>query len=147
MRASDLDASKPGAMSSDNERLTQTPGKDARCLVVDRRRKHHHKPYAVRGSIERLVPGPYLELFALNGAVRYRLRSYPTSSLAFDGATALRPVSRFTFASDFRPRLRPAAAPSLREAGHASSHSAQPRRFSGAVYRGAACSHARQGDR
>jgi N6-adenosine-specific RNA methylase IME4 len=38
--------------------------KDVRRLLVDRRREHSRKPDAVRERIERLVDGPYLELFA-----------------------------------------------------------------------------------
>jgi N6-adenosine-specific RNA methylase IME4 len=38
--------------------------KDVRRLIVDRRREHSRKPDQVRERIERLVPGPYLELFA-----------------------------------------------------------------------------------
>jgi N6-adenosine-specific RNA methylase IME4 len=38
--------------------------KDVRRLVVDHRREHSRKPDAVRERIERLVAGPYLELFA-----------------------------------------------------------------------------------
>lgn len=38
--------------------------KDVRRLVVDKRREHSRKPDAVREGIERLVRGPYLELFA-----------------------------------------------------------------------------------
>jgi N6-adenosine-specific RNA methylase IME4 len=38
--------------------------KDVRRLVVDRRREHSRKPDQVRERIERLVHGPYLELFA-----------------------------------------------------------------------------------
>jgi N6-adenosine-specific RNA methylase IME4 len=38
--------------------------KDVRRLIVDRRREHSRKPDQVRDRIERLVPGPYLELFA-----------------------------------------------------------------------------------
>jgi N6-adenosine-specific RNA methylase IME4 len=38
--------------------------KDVRRLVVDRRREHSRKPDQIRDRIERLVPGPYLELFA-----------------------------------------------------------------------------------
>jgi len=38
--------------------------KDVRRLVVDRRREHSRKPDVVRERIERLVDGPYLELFA-----------------------------------------------------------------------------------
>jgi N6-adenosine-specific RNA methylase IME4 len=38
--------------------------KDVRRLVVDRRREHSSKPDAVRDRIERLVDGPYIELFA-----------------------------------------------------------------------------------
>jgi N6-adenosine-specific RNA methylase IME4 len=38
--------------------------KDVRRLVVDRRREHSRKPDCVRQQIERLVAGPYLELFA-----------------------------------------------------------------------------------
>jgi N6-adenosine-specific RNA methylase IME4 len=38
--------------------------KDVRRLVVDRRREHSRKPDTVRDRIERLVDGPYLELFA-----------------------------------------------------------------------------------
>jgi N6-adenosine-specific RNA methylase IME4 len=33
-------------------------------LVVERRREHSRKPEAVRERVERLVTGPYLELFA-----------------------------------------------------------------------------------
>ena len=39
-------------------------GKDVKRLVVDKRREHSRKPDCVRERIERLVPGPYLELFA-----------------------------------------------------------------------------------
>ena len=39
-------------------------GKDVRKLIVDRRREHSRKPDQVRDRIERLVNGPYLELFA-----------------------------------------------------------------------------------
>jgi N6-adenosine-specific RNA methylase IME4 len=38
--------------------------KDVRRLVVDHRREHSRKPDQVRERIERLVDGPYLELFA-----------------------------------------------------------------------------------
>jgi N6-adenosine-specific RNA methylase IME4 len=38
--------------------------KDVRRLIVDRRREHSRKPDQVRERIERLVSGPYLELFA-----------------------------------------------------------------------------------
>jgi N6-adenosine-specific RNA methylase IME4 len=38
--------------------------KDVRRLVVDRRREHSRKPDEVRPRIERLVDGPYLELFS-----------------------------------------------------------------------------------
>ena len=42
----------------------QRQAKDVRRLVVDKRREHSRKPDAVRERIERLVRGPYLELFA-----------------------------------------------------------------------------------
>jgi len=38
--------------------------KDVRKLIVDRRREHSRKPDQVRDRIERLVEGPYIELFA-----------------------------------------------------------------------------------
>jgi N6-adenosine-specific RNA methylase IME4 len=38
--------------------------KDVRKLIVAPRREHSRKPENVREHIERLVPGPYLELFA-----------------------------------------------------------------------------------
>lgn len=38
--------------------------RDVRRLVIDRRREHSRKPGEVYDRIERLVPGPYLELFA-----------------------------------------------------------------------------------
>lgn len=38
--------------------------KDVRRLVVERRREHSRKPDCVRDRIERLVAGPYLEMFA-----------------------------------------------------------------------------------
>ncbi len=38
--------------------------KNVRRLVVERRREHSRKPDCVRERIERLVVGPYLELFA-----------------------------------------------------------------------------------
>jgi N6-adenosine-specific RNA methylase IME4 len=50
--------------------IMATRGKPARCamdvrkLVVERRREHSRKPDCVRERIERLVGGPYLELFA-----------------------------------------------------------------------------------
>jgi N6-adenosine-specific RNA methylase IME4 len=37
--------------------------KDVRRLVVEKRREHSRKPDVVRERIERLVTGPYLELF------------------------------------------------------------------------------------
>ena len=38
--------------------------KDVRRLIVEKRREHSRKPDSVREKIERLVQGPYLELFA-----------------------------------------------------------------------------------
>jgi N6-adenosine-specific RNA methylase IME4 len=38
--------------------------KDVRKLIVDHRREHSRKPDQVRQRIERLVKGPYIELFA-----------------------------------------------------------------------------------
>ena len=38
--------------------------KDVRRLMVEKRREHHRKPDETRERIERLVAGPYLELFA-----------------------------------------------------------------------------------
>jgi N6-adenosine-specific RNA methylase IME4 len=38
--------------------------KDVRRLVVEKRREHSRKPECIRERIERLVTGPYLELFA-----------------------------------------------------------------------------------
>jgi len=38
--------------------------KDVRRLVVEKRREHSRKPDCVRERIERLVAGPYIELFA-----------------------------------------------------------------------------------
>jgi len=38
--------------------------KDVRRLAVERRREHSRKPDCIRDRIERLVDGPYLELFA-----------------------------------------------------------------------------------
>jgi N6-adenosine-specific RNA methylase IME4 len=38
--------------------------KDVRRLIVEKRREHSRKPDCVRERIERLVKGPYLELFA-----------------------------------------------------------------------------------
>lgn len=35
-----------------------------RKLIIDRRREHSRKPEQVRERIERLVDGPYIELFA-----------------------------------------------------------------------------------
>lgn len=37
--------------------------KSQRSWIVNRRRRHSEKPYAVRQLIERVSPGPYLELF------------------------------------------------------------------------------------
>jgi N6-adenosine-specific RNA methylase IME4 len=37
--------------------------KDVRRLVIEKRREHSRKPDCVRDRIERLVAGPYLELF------------------------------------------------------------------------------------
>jgi N6-adenosine-specific RNA methylase IME4 len=42
--------------------------KDVRRLITSPRREHSRKPDEVRPSIERLVPGPYLELFARQAA-------------------------------------------------------------------------------
>ena len=38
--------------------------KNVRKLIVDPRREHSRKPDEIRNRIERLVPGPYIELFA-----------------------------------------------------------------------------------
>ena len=38
--------------------------KDVRRLIVEKRREHSRKPDCVRDRIERLVAGPYLELFS-----------------------------------------------------------------------------------
>ena len=38
--------------------------KDVRRLVIDRRREHSRKPDQIYDRIERLLEGPYLELFA-----------------------------------------------------------------------------------
>jgi N6-adenosine-specific RNA methylase IME4 len=38
--------------------------KDVRRLVVEKRREHSRKPDCVRERIERLVAGPYVELFS-----------------------------------------------------------------------------------
>jgi N6-adenosine-specific RNA methylase IME4 len=38
--------------------------KDVKRLVVEKRREHSRKPDCVHGRIERLVKGPYLELFS-----------------------------------------------------------------------------------
>ena len=38
--------------------------KDVRKLVVSRRREHSRKPDEIRNRIERLLDGPYLEMFA-----------------------------------------------------------------------------------
>ena len=37
---------------------------DVRQAIIEPRREHSRKPDCVRGRIERLVEGPYLELFA-----------------------------------------------------------------------------------
>jgi len=42
----------------------QRKAKDVRRLIVERRREHSRKPDDTRARIERLVGGPYLELFA-----------------------------------------------------------------------------------
>jgi N6-adenosine-specific RNA methylase IME4 len=42
----------------------QRRSKSVRRLVVERRREHSRKPDEVRDRIEKLVPGPYIELFA-----------------------------------------------------------------------------------
>ena len=38
--------------------------KDVRRLIIDKRREHSRKPEEIYSRIERLVEGPYLELFA-----------------------------------------------------------------------------------
>lgn len=42
----------------------QRMGRDVRQLIVSPRRAHSRKPDEVYASIERLVPGPYVDLFA-----------------------------------------------------------------------------------
>lgn len=42
--------------------------KDVRRLIIAQRREHSRKPDEVRDSIQRLVPGPYCELFARSTA-------------------------------------------------------------------------------
>src|SRR5262245_44318967 len=42
----------------------QRHSKSIRKLVVERRREHSRKPDEIRDLIEKLVPGPYIELFA-----------------------------------------------------------------------------------
>jgi N6-adenosine-specific RNA methylase IME4 len=41
-------------------------GKDVKRLLIDKRREHSRKPDQIYDRIERLVKGPYLELFARN---------------------------------------------------------------------------------
>ena len=49
-------------LGNQNDRTNNA--KNVRRLVVEKRREHSRKPDVVRDYIERLVDGPYLELFA-----------------------------------------------------------------------------------
>jgi hypothetical protein len=77
--------------------------KDVRRLLVERRREHSRKPDEIRERIERLVQGPYLELFAREDesrlgllgrpglAVRSRSHNDATATIALVDAPALLP--------------------------------------------------------
>jgi len=60
--------------------------KDVRQLVVAPRREHSRKPDEVYSAIERLVPGPYLEMFARR--TRPGWDAFGNESTKFDGERA-----------------------------------------------------------
>ena len=60
-----LDAFKSGAVSSRDARPSEWPAaRNVAKLIVSPRREHSRKPDEAYGRIQRLVSGPYLELFA-----------------------------------------------------------------------------------
>src|ERR1700730_18279672 len=61
--------------------------KDVRRLIVEKRREHSRKPDCVRDRIERLVAGPYLELFARETKANWD--SLGNQNGLFDQGTAL----------------------------------------------------------
>jgi N6-adenosine-specific RNA methylase IME4 len=63
--------------------------KDVKRLVVEKRREHSRKPDCVRKRIERLVCGPYLELFARETKLGWHCWGNQTG-LFDDGAVATR---------------------------------------------------------
>ena len=67
--------------------------KDVRRLVVDYRREHSRKPDRVRHGIERLVEGPYLELFARESAPGWSAWGAETGLFDSGAAQTRRPPS------------------------------------------------------
>ena len=61
-------------------------------LVLERRREHSRKPDCVRGRIERLVAGPYLEMFARKSAPGWTVWGNETDK--FDPSDAVLVPSR-----------------------------------------------------
>jgi N6-adenosine-specific RNA methylase IME4 len=53
-----------------------------RQAIVEPRREHSRKPDCVRGRIERLVAGPYLELFARTGSSTWSVWGNEVSKFA-----------------------------------------------------------------
>lgn len=60
--------------------------RDVRRLIVSRRREHSRKPDCVHERIERLVDGPYLELFARQSRTGWT--TWGNERTKFDGAAA-----------------------------------------------------------
>lgn len=65
-------------------------GKDVRRLIVAPRRQHSRKPDEVRERIERLVSGPYCELFSRESAPGWDVRFSDQAGLFDRGAVSTR---------------------------------------------------------
>lgn len=67
-------------------------------LVLERRREHSRKPDCVRGRIERLVAGPYLELFGRQSAGP-NWTVFGNEATKFDAETVIAPQPGTLFAT------------------------------------------------
>jgi N6-adenosine-specific RNA methylase IME4 len=66
--------------------------KNVRQTVVELRREHSRKPASVRERIEKLVPGPYLELFARERAPGWATAYSPEVGLFDQGSVETRRI-------------------------------------------------------
>ena len=74
---------------------------DVRQAIIDLPREHSRKPDCVYGRIERLVPGPYLELFARQSRVGWD--SWGDQTGKFDEKNTATAASATLARTDFSP--------------------------------------------